>query len=104
MKISPGGQIYVASEGGIKTFYNSDVGTSFPKAGIKTPAGSFGDVMVVSVPEGGDFWFRDVYAKGVGLVYHEQRSKKRHAAYYLVSARVGGTEYPKRVTPGGKGN
>ena len=95
MKISPGGEIYVTSKGGIKTFYNSDVVKEFPKTGVKTPAGDFGDVMVVSMPEGGEFWFKDVYARGVGLVYHEQKSRKGRAAYTLVSARVEGRDYPK---------
>jgi hypothetical protein len=104
MKIAPGGEIYVASKGGIKTFYNSDVLRSFPKTEVKTPAGDFGDVMVVSMPEGGDFWFRDVYAKGIGLVYHEQKSPRGRSAYTLVSARVGGTEYPRRKTTGRKEN
>jgi hypothetical protein len=46
------------------------------------------------VPEGGDFWFRDVYAKGVGLVSHEQKSEKGRASYTLIGARVGGAGYP----------
>lgn len=94
MKISPGGDIFISSKGGIKTFYNPDAVTEFPKGPVRTPAGVFSEVMVVTVPEGGDFWFRDVYAKGVGLVLHEQKSEKGRASYTLVAASVGGAEYP----------
>jgi len=94
MKISPGGDILVSSKGGIKTFYNTDAVIEFPKEPYSTPAGVFDGVMVVTVPEGGDFWFRDVYAKGVGLVSHEQKSEKGRASYTLTGARVGGAGYP----------
>jgi hypothetical protein len=94
MKISPGGDILVSSKGGIKTFYNTDALIEFPKEPYSTPAGVFDGVMVVTVPEGGDFWFRDVYAKGVGLVLHEQKSEKGRAFYMLIGARVGGAGYP----------
>ena len=95
MKISPGGDIFIASGGEIETFYSPDVVTEFPGTGAETPAGKFGEVMVVSMPEGGAFWFRDVYAKGVGLISHEQKSGKGSASYTLVRARVGAVEYPK---------
>jgi hypothetical protein len=95
MKISPGGDILVSSKGGIKTFYNTDAVIEFPKEPYGTPAGVFDGVMVVTVPEGGDFWFRDVYAKGVGLVSHEQKSEKGRASYMLIGARVGGAGYPR---------
>src|SRR3990167_6877935 len=94
MKISPGGDILVSSKGGIKTFYNTDAVIEFPKEPYRTPAGVFDGVMVVTVPEGRDFWFRDVYAKGVGLVSHEQKSEKGRASYTLTGARVGGAGYP----------
>ena len=95
MKLSPGGEIFVASRGGVETFYSPDVSTAFPETGSETPAGKFGKVMVITMPEGGAFWFRDVYAKGVGLISHEQKSAKGHASYTLVRARVGGVGYPK---------
>jgi hypothetical protein len=95
MKISPGGEVFVSSGGGIKTFYTPDVVTEFPKGPVNTPAGAFSDVMVVTIPEGGDFWFKDVYAKGVGLIAHEQNSRKGRVSYQLVRAVVGGKEYPR---------
>lgn len=94
MRIAPGGEIYVRSGGGVETFYNSLVVTEFPDKGVATPAGRFDDVMVVTVPEGGEFWFRDVYAKGVGLVLHEHRSPRGDAEYVLKKATVGGRKYP----------
>lgn len=95
MKISPGGEVFVSSGGGIKTFYTPGVVTEFPKGSVSTPAGAFSDAMVVTIPEGGDFWFRDVYAKGVGLIAHEQSSRKGRVSYQLVRAVVGGKEYPR---------
>lgn len=94
MRIAPGGEIYVRSKGGAETFYNSEVVTEFPDKGVTTPLGSFDEVMVVSVPEGGEFWFRDVYAKGVGLVLHEHKSPRGNAEYKLIKATVGGRDYP----------
>ncbi len=94
MKITPAGEIYVRSKGGPGTFYNSDAVTEFPDSGVTTPAGRFDKVMVVSIPEGGEFWFRDVYAKGVGLVLHEHRSPRGDAEYRLTKATVGGRDYP----------
>ncbi len=95
MKITPGGEVFVASKGGIKTFYNKDVVSEFKKEPVKTPAGEFGDVMVVTMSEGGGFWFRDVYARGVGLIAHEQNSGKGRVSYTLVRAVVDGIEYPR---------
>lgn len=103
MKISPGGDIFISSGGGIKTFYNPGAVTEFPKGPVSTPAGTFSEVMVVTVPEGGDFWFRDVYAKGVGLVLHEQKSEKGPASYTLVGASISGTEYPPEDESRGAG-
>jgi hypothetical protein len=94
MKISPGGEIFISSKGGVGTFYSPDVVTEFPEEPVATPAGVFKGVMVVTMPGGGDFWFRDVYARGVGLISHEQNSRKGRAAYTLLSARVGGADYP----------
>ncbi|HET7290168.1 MAG TPA: hypothetical protein VFJ67_06975 [Thermodesulfobacteriota bacterium] len=95
MKISPGGEVFVSSGGGIKTFYTPDVVTEFRKGPVNTPAGAFSNVMVVTIPEGGGFWFMDVYAKGVGLITHEQNSRKGRVSYRLVRAVVGGKEYPR---------
>lgn len=95
MKISPGGELLISSGGVIKTFYTPDVRTEIQKGPVSTPAGEFSNVIVATIPEGGDFWFRDVYAKGVGLVTHEQHSRKGKVKYTLVRAVVGGKEYPR---------
>jgi len=95
MKICPGGEVLVSSKGGVKTFYTRDVVSEVKKGPVSTPAGDFSDVMVVTIPEGGDFWFRDVYAKGVGLIMHEQNSRKGRVSYKLVRAVVNGKEYPR---------
>jgi hypothetical protein len=101
LKISPVGEIFISTKGGAGTFYGPDVVTEFPEEPVTTPAGVFENVMVVTMPGGGDFWFRDVYARGVGLISHEQNSRKGRAAYTLVGARVGGTAYPPAAVTGG---
>lgn len=94
MRIAPDGGIYVTSKGGMKTFYSPDVITEYDTSAVNTPAGSFNELMIVTIPDGGPFWFRDVYAKGVGLVFHEHRSHKGDAEYTLIEAKVGGRSYP----------
>lgn len=94
LRIAPAGDIYVNMNGQVNTFYNAEVTASFPEDVFETPAGRFTEVMVVTMPEGGGFWFRDVYAKGVGLVFHEHKSPKGAAAYTLLKATVRGKDYP----------
>ncbi|MEQ9619798.1 MAG: hypothetical protein RIG61_11595 [Deltaproteobacteria bacterium] len=94
MRIAPDGGIYVTSKGGMKTFYSPEVVTEYDTSAVNTPAGSFNELMIVTIPEGGPFWFRDVYAKGVGLVFHEHKSLRGDAEYTLIEANVGGRDYP----------
>lgn len=96
MRIAPDGELLVRAGSSTKTFYTPDVVRDFIRKKVVTPAGTFEDVMVVSIEEGGKFWFRDVYARGVGLVLHEQRSPDGEAEYLLVTANVGGKKYPAR--------
>jgi hypothetical protein len=94
MRIDHLGEIYVSSEKGIGAFYTPEVQKSFKKGEFSTPAGKFNDLMVVTIPKNDKFWFKDVYARGVGLIYHEQQSPKGIAKYTLVRAHVRGKEYP----------
>ncbi len=94
MKIEHSGQLIVSSDAGVRAFYTNDVQTQFVKEEIKTPAGSFKDLMIVTIPQNNNFWFRDVYAKGVGLVLHEHISPKGNGKYTLVKAKVRGKDYP----------
>lgn len=96
MRIAPDGVILVRVGTSTKTFYTPDVERDFIRKKIVTPAGTFEDVMVMSVEKGGKFWFRDVYARGVGLVLHEQISPDGKAEYLLITAKVGGKKYPAR--------
>jgi hypothetical protein len=96
MRIAPDGEMLVRVGSSTKTFYTPDVVRDFVRKKVVTPAGTFEDVMVVSIKEGGKFWFRDVYARGVGLVLHEQRSPNGKAEYLLVAAEVRGKKYPAR--------
>lgn len=94
MRIDPVGDIYVLSESGIVGFYTPEVQKSFKRSQFSTPAGKFNDLMVVTIPKTNGFWFKDVYAKGVGLIYHEQKSPKGVIKYTLLRAHVRGKDYP----------
>lgn len=96
LRIAPDGELLVTSGGVVSSFYNENVIYQFPDEPVETPEGKFEDAMVVTIAEGDDFWFRDVYLKGVGLVYHERKTPKTHTSYNLLSAKVGGSDYPKK--------
>ncbi len=96
MRIDPLGDIYVSSEKGIGVFYTPEVQKSFRRVEFSTPAGKFNDLMVVTIPKTDKFWFKDVYARGVGIIYHEQQSPKGVTKYTLVRAHVRGRDYPGR--------
>ena len=95
LRIAPGGELLVSSGGAVSSFYTEDVTVEFPKSPVETPSGTYPDAMVVTMPEGGGFWFRDVYVRGVGLVYHEHKSRSGNASYELKSANVRGSDYPR---------
>jgi hypothetical protein len=95
MQVLPGGEIMTTSQGETKPFYTEDVVIEYPKETVTTPAGEFSDLLVVTIAEGGPFWFKDVYARGVGLVYHEHESARGQVQYTLVKAKVRGRTYPQ---------
>jgi len=95
MRIDPEGNILVSSNNGAGDFYTPGVQKDFKKSELSTPAGKFDELMVITVPQNDEFWFKDVYAKGVGLVYHEHKSPKGTAKYTLIKAHVNGKTYPK---------
>jgi len=95
MKIDQTGQLLISSkEGGLRTFYNNSVIKTFISQEFETPAGIFKDLMIVTLPENSEFWFKDIYAKNVGLIYHEHKSEKGNGKYILISADVRGKTYP----------
>jgi hypothetical protein len=94
MRIDPLGDIFVSSEKGMQAFYTPEVQKSFKKSKFSTPAGKFDDLMIITIPRTDKFWFKDVYARGVGLIYHEHQSPKGIAKYTLVKAHVRGKDYP----------
>lgn len=94
MRIDPLGDVFVSSEKGVQAFYTPEIQKSFKKSKFLTPAGKFDDLMVITIPRTDKFWFKDVYARGVGLIYHEHQSPKGIAKYTLVKAHVRGKDYP----------
>ncbi len=94
MRIDPEGGILVSTDEEVKTFYTPDVQKSFEKTEFTTPAGKFYDLLIVTIPENDVFWFKDVYAKGVGLIYHEHKSPKGNAKYSLIRANIRGKKLP----------
>lgn len=96
MRIDPEGGILVSTDDEVKTFYTPEVQKSLEKTEFTTPAGKFDDLLIVTIPDSDVFWFKDVYAKGVGLIYHEHKSPKGDAKYSLISANVRGKKYPSK--------
>ncbi len=94
MRIERSGELFISSQSGVKSFYSDSVQKSFVTEEIETPAGKFTDLMIVTIPQNNNFWFRDVYAKDVGLVFHEHISPKGNGTYTLLKAKVRGKEYP----------
>jgi hypothetical protein len=94
LKVDPSGNVLVSSDDGARGFYTPEIGKNFEKSHFSTPAGKFDDLLVVSIPKNDKFWFRDVYARGVGLIYHEHRSPKGNAKFTLIKAKVRGKNYP----------
>lgn len=92
LRIAPGGELLVTSGGVVSSFYTEEVIVQFPEDLVETPEGNFEDAMVVTIAKGDDFWFRDIYLKGVGLVYHERKNKNNHTSYSLKNAKVAGSD------------
>lgn len=94
LRIAPGGELLVTDKGVVSPFYSDGVTTSFPGEAVETPVGKYDHAMLVTMPEGKEFWFRDVYVKGVGLVFHEHRTPEGNTSYSLLKAKVSGNVYP----------
>ena len=94
LRIAPGGELLVTNEGVVSSFYSDDVTVSFPEEAVETPVGKYDQVMLVTMPEDEKFWFRDVYVKGVGLIFHEHRTPEGNTSYSLLKAKVRGNVYP----------
>lgn len=94
LRIAPGGELLVTNEGVVSSFYSDQVTTSFPEDNVETPWGKYSQAMLVAMPEDKEFWFRDVYVKGVGLVFHEHRTPEGNTSYSLLKANVSGNIYP----------
>lgn len=84
------GKLLTSSKEGIKSFYNDSVTRNTVNQEVKVEAGTFNDLLIVSIPENEKFWFRDIYARNVGLIYHEHHSPKGDFYYELKKATVGG--------------
>ncbi len=94
-KIDGAGNLLVSSKDGISRFYTDEVVFEEKKAPFVVDAGKFDQLLVVTIPkkENG-FWFKDVYAKGVGLIYHERTSGRGRVVYSLLKAHVRGKAIP----------
>ncbi len=95
MRVSLQGEIYLISKSVIKTFYPTGTEKIFAKSDFTTPAGTFNDIMIVTIPDMDGIYFKDVYAKGVGLIYHKHKAPTGTVEYKLKKANVRGIEYPK---------
>lgn len=94
LRVEPSGDIIVSSDSGIRDFYTPEIHKVFKESDFLTPAGKFNDLMIVGGTMPSEFWFKDVYARGVGLIYHEHKSPKGNAKFTLVKAKVRGKSYP----------
>ncbi|MGI9533461.1 MAG: hypothetical protein ACR2NW_00790 [Thermodesulfobacteriota bacterium] len=94
MKIDPNGSLYVSSNKGIRSFYTDDVQISYKNEPVTVDAGTFNDVIVISSPPESQIKFKDVYARDIGLIFHEHTSPNGSAKYSLASGNVRGRKIP----------
>jgi len=94
LRLDRNGHIFVSSDKGNRPFYTNDVLVSYPGEPYKSEAGEFKDILVVSSNSDSKIKFKDVYAKDVGLIYHEHESDAGSAKYSLSSAYVRGKQIP----------
>ena len=92
LRLDRGGHIHVSSESGNRPFYTPDVLVSYPKESYKTGSNEFNDILVVTSSDKSKIKFKDIYARDVGLVYHEHQTKGGTAKYSLSSAYVRGKQ------------
>lgn len=90
MKIGQQGELFVYAGTRAVPFYPKSVKINYQKKSFKIKAGKFKNVLIISSRSDSPITFKDVYAKGIGLIYHEHSSPKGSATYSLTSARVGG--------------
>ncbi|GIW47873.1 MAG: hypothetical protein KatS3mg078_1750 [Deltaproteobacteria bacterium] len=94
LRVDPFGDVFVSVNGDAKSFYTPAVQRYLTKETFVTPAGKFDNLVVVTIPKNNRFWFRDVYAKGIGLIYHEHISDGNSVKYTLKRAKIRGKSYP----------
>lgn len=94
LQTPPNSELMVMTNNIMKPFYTQNVQKSFSKSTFSTPAGKFIDLMYITVPKSDKFWFKDVYARGVGLVYHEHKNHKVTVKYTLIKANIRGAKLP----------
>ena len=84
----------MSSDSGSRPFYTPDVLVSYPQKSFSSEAGEFNDIMVVTSGDKSNFTFKDIYARDVGLVYHEHQTKDGLTKYSLSNAYVRGKQIP----------
>ena len=94
MKIDTAGNIFVSSKQGISAFYTNDVKVINEKSGFTVGAGNFNDLLIVTSHPDSKFKFKDIYAKDIGLIYHEHKSERGSAKYSLTKAIIRGKNIP----------
>ena len=94
LRLDRGGHIHVSSDSGNRPFYTPDVLVSYPQKSFTSDAGVFNDIMVVTSNDKSNFNFKDIYARDVGLVYHEHQTKDGLTKYSLSNAYVRGKQIP----------
>lgn len=93
-RIDQDGALLVSTKSGIRPFYNEDVKIREKNESYNVEAGEFSEVLIVTMPDKDKFWFKDVYAKGVGLIYHKHGSPSGEVEYSLLEAKVSGRKIP----------
>ena len=94
LRLDRGGYIQVSTENGNRPFYTPDVLVSYPKDPFSTGSNEFSDIMVVRSSDNSNIEFKDIYARDIGLIYHEHRTKEGIAKYSLTNAYVRGKQIP----------
>lgn len=94
LRLDRGGYIHVSSESGNRPFYTPDVLVIYPKETYKSGATEFSDIMVVRSSDKSNIEFKDIYARDVGLIYHEHKTDKGISKYSLTNAYVRGKQIP----------
>ena len=94
LRLDRGGHIHVSSDTGNRPFYTPDVLVSYPKETFKSGTSEFNDILVVTSSDKSNVKFKDIYARDVGLVYHEHQTKNGLAKYSLSNAYVRGKQIP----------